>query len=562
MELHDTTRDGLRVLAADSGRETMRASLMFRVGQADETLVTRGWTHLVEHTALHGWQDPRLSFNASVGLFRTQFDLDGEREAVLEHLRLLATWLADPDLSRLDHEARVLRAEAEQRPIGPLAQAYEWRFGARGPGLVGYDEFGLSRVDPDGVRAWATSRFVADNAVLAADHVLPDDFTLPLGRGVRSRAELPPVVASTLPGSFEVARGFAAVGHVSRGWATGLAPEILRRSLVERLRHDEGAAYSPWADVERVNSDGALLVCGSDVSQAGTPGALEHVWRVVEHLGAQGPSQELLDDFTTQRTRYYRDRDLAVPSRVWSAALSVLTESEIHEDDEAERQLAAVTPQDVAALFRQFRATAIVGSPQGARRPSALSVLQAPQRAVLDEATTFRGHDAMSAVHVNDQGVAMDHPRFQVMVPWDEVAALLVFPDGARRVMGVRGWAVQLEPTLFRDGEAAVALVDSGVPASLRVPVDARAAQDVPARPSVAERWKARARAIWNRPASNGASQTSAGTFVAGAIGVFLLVRALLGVMDHDAGTERPSLPDEVRMSELIQELGRATQSP
>ena len=142
MELRDEVRDGLRVFSVSAPRDTMRASLFFRVGQADETLATSGWTHLLEHSALHDWKDPRLAFNASVGLYETRFDLDGETDAVLEHLLKLTRWLADPDLARIDHEAKVLRAESEQRSVGNVAFNYDWRFGAQGPGLSAYRELG------------------------------------------------------------------------------------------------------------------------------------------------------------------------------------------------------------------------------------------------------------------------------------------------------------------------------------------------------------------------------------------------------------------------------------
>ena len=127
MELHDEVRDGLRVFSVSAPRETMRATLFFRVGQADETLATSGWTHLLEHSALHGWSDPRLAFNAAVGLYETGFDVDGEPEAVLEHLLKLTRWLAEPDLSGIGHEATAQRMAG----IGPARPGFGPAHGSR-----------------------------------------------------------------------------------------------------------------------------------------------------------------------------------------------------------------------------------------------------------------------------------------------------------------------------------------------------------------------------------------------------------------------------------------------
>ena len=41
--------DGVRTFWVDSGRPTLAATLMFRVGAADETVATSGWLHLLEH---------------------------------------------------------------------------------------------------------------------------------------------------------------------------------------------------------------------------------------------------------------------------------------------------------------------------------------------------------------------------------------------------------------------------------------------------------------------------------------------------------------------------------
>ena len=53
MNLVETTTDGVYTLFLEHDTPETRAGLVFRVGQADESLAVRGLTHLVQHLALH-----------------------------------------------------------------------------------------------------------------------------------------------------------------------------------------------------------------------------------------------------------------------------------------------------------------------------------------------------------------------------------------------------------------------------------------------------------------------------------------------------------------------------
>ena len=65
-------------------------------------------------------------------------------------------------------------------------------------------------------------------------------------------------------------------------------------------------------------------------------------------------------------------------------------------------------------------------------------------------------------------------------VPFGEVAAVLAAPDGGREVVAADGWTVTLEPTMWRDGERAVARLDAAVPADRVVPLPERMPDEVP----------------------------------------------------------------------------------
>jgi zinc protease len=495
MELRDETRDGLRVFSVDSGRSTTRATLFFRVGQADETLATSGWTHLLEHMALHGWNDPRLAFNASVGLYLTRFDLDGEADAVLEHLSRLTQWLAEPDLSRLGHEAKVLRAESELRAVGTATANLEWRYGAQGPGLPAYREIGLTRATEPRLRNWCAEVFSADNAVLACDTVLPSDLTLSLPRGRRRPAALPPIAATSMPGVHRLGSGLVASAVVTRSFAAGLAPDVLVRTLTRAFRELEGTSYAPWADLERVDAENALILFGTDVSEDGRMQCGAILDRCLRELQECGPDQTMLDEMTVTRSRHFRDEQQA-PAIAWAAALSSITDSDIHTWQEAEAHAARVTPEDMCEVFRQVRSTMVLGLPAETPVPEGFRELVSPRWAELDATSVHPHADGVSRVLVGPAGIQHASPAGAVTVRYADLAGLVCYPDGARRAISRDGWTVVVEPNLLRRGEAVTAALDANAPETVVLPHPARSAADIPVRPSLWWRTRRRTRAV------------------------------------------------------------------
>ena len=71
-----TEVDGVPTLVAPT-LGPPRAGLMFRVGQADETLARRGITHLLEHLALHPVGGSAYHHNGRTGPATTTFYVQG-----------------------------------------------------------------------------------------------------------------------------------------------------------------------------------------------------------------------------------------------------------------------------------------------------------------------------------------------------------------------------------------------------------------------------------------------------------------------------------------------------
>lgn len=113
--MHRTEIDGVPVywVSGDGGRLT--AELVFGVGIQDESFISTGITHLVEHLTMRRLGETSYECNASVGPHMTAFQVrSGQSETVVEHLLRVCRSVAGLDATGLDIERRVLAVEEEQ----------------------------------------------------------------------------------------------------------------------------------------------------------------------------------------------------------------------------------------------------------------------------------------------------------------------------------------------------------------------------------------------------------------------------------------------------------------
>jgi zinc protease len=100
--IHETVVDGVQTFwADDDDDEPFEAKLLFRVGRADESLLTSGVSHLIEHLALPQ-HDRHLSYvNGTTEPLLTYFEGAGERREVLDFLQEVSANLGKLPLDRL-----------------------------------------------------------------------------------------------------------------------------------------------------------------------------------------------------------------------------------------------------------------------------------------------------------------------------------------------------------------------------------------------------------------------------------------------------------------------------
>ncbi|MFF3528974.1 M16 family metallopeptidase [Streptomyces rubiginosohelvolus] len=474
------------LLAPTSGGGPVTAGLYFRVGAADETLATAGLTHLVEHLALHRHGVSDLHYNGSTAATHTHFVVSGTAEEVVAYLNGVCASLRDLPVERLATEREILRTEQAGRSRGPNHQLPLWRYGARGYGLVSYPEYGTLHLTADAVRDWAATWFTRDNAVLwITGDTVPEglDLTLPAGR----RQPLPaptsalPVTPAYLTGG---SGGVVLDGIVRRSTAAALFAEVLSRALFTDLRQKGGYSYTADCGYHPRDADHATITAFADALPQKQDAVVGGFIDVLARLRAGTIAQAELDSARAKFLKQYEIPDVggaALPSH----ALNVLTGHENLTPDEHRAHLADVTVEDLRDVARELYDSALIQVP--GRGVDWAGFTEAPQWSgpsfgpePLGTVHRSRASDAVSLA-VGREAVTLSTLRGRISVRYDACAAMRVFPDGARHLIGFDAFVVEVEPTLYAKlTPDRMAVIDAAVPAAAVVPMPERDPDEIP----------------------------------------------------------------------------------
>ncbi|MBV7244850.1 pitrilysin family protein [Streptomyces sp. MW-W600-10] len=474
------------LLAPTSGGGPVTAGLYFRVGAADETLATAGLTHLVEHLALHRHGVSDLHYNGSTAATHTHFVVSGTAEEVVAYLNGVCASLRDLPVERLATEREILRTEQAGRSRGPNHQLPLWRYGARGYGLVSYPEYGTLHLTADAVRDWAATWFTRDNAVLwMTGDTVPEglDLTLPAGR----RQPLPaptsalPVTPAYLTGG---SGGVVLDGIVRRSTAASLFAEVLSRALFTDLRQKGGYSYTADCGYHPRDNDHATVTAYADALPQKQDAVVGGFIDVLARLRAGTIAQAELDSARAKFLKQYEIPDLGAAA-LPSYALNMLTGHENLTPDEHRALLADVTVEDLRDVARELHDSALIQVPGRAVDWAGFS--EAPQwsgpSSGPDPAGTVhrsRASDTVSLA-VGPEAVTLVTPHGRISVRYDACAAMRVFPDGARHLIGFDAFVVEVEPTLYAKlTPDRMAVIDAAVPAAAAVPMPERDPDGIP----------------------------------------------------------------------------------
>src|SRR6202046_1808076 len=436
--------DGIPVLRADSPGGRSGAMLTFRVGRFDETLPSSGITHLVEHLTLSGPDQPGYEFNAEVSGRFTTFFMEGPAPSnVASFVARVCRGLAADHSSRLEQEKRVLRTEAASRGgPGALGSCLIERYGATGPGLVGYQEYGLRKLTWEQVAAWRDLWFVAGNAVLCVLGEMPAGLHIELPPG--RPPEMPVLHPCDIPlPCFSVTgRGGIGMSLIGPGLlVSSVTLSVLQQRLTTELRHDRGLSYSVALAGEYLDAGLRHAWVAADALPEQAPMAAHVMLGTFEKLADGGASAEEIADYSRRLQDIYASP--AGPALIVRRhAENILTGRPAREPAETLGVVGGLTGEALGAEARDLYASMIVATPR--LLPAVAGRMErapgwSPARA--QDGVVCRSRDSAATLTVGEPGVTLSpEPGRFVTVLSDHVAALVEWNDTTLTLVGTDGF--------------------------------------------------------------------------------------------------------------------------
>ncbi|MEU7921456.1 insulinase family protein [Micromonospora zamorensis] len=479
-----TEVDGVPAVVAHTSGPA-RAGLLFRVGQADETLAIRGITHLLEHLVLHPLGQADYHYNGSTGNVVTHFHLQGPVDAVTDFLASVCRFVQNLDDARIEIEKSIVSTEEGGRVTGPLDDMPLWRYGARDHGLVSFPQWGLHNVTAGDLREWAARYFTRGNAVLwFAGAELPAGLKLDLPDGVRHLVPSPSSALPSTPAFFAGSSHATALDAVVRDRPAGrVLAGVLERRLFRALRQEAGLSYTAATNYDSRGDGFAVLSALADA----LPGKQDAVLGgFLDVLAALRVGRIDEDDVTSvvSRAAAALEGDDADAARLPSVAFQLLTDQPVLDRDQLVRELKAVDAASVRDAAAEALESALLMTPLGTTAewagftaaPTGSTAAPAPAASDKHHAS---GVDPAERLTVGLEHVSRVNPdRQATTVRFDNCAALLAFPDGGRLLVGNDAVSVRIEPTIYRGVDTAA--IDARVPAQRRIAMPAREPGQIP----------------------------------------------------------------------------------
>lgn len=420
--------DGVTVLSSRAPIGRLCALLMFRVGRFDETLPASGITHLVEHLAFGGPDRPTYPFNAEVnGRFTTFFMESSTPADVADFVATVCRGLAGDHSGRLEQEKRVLRTEAASRNgAGALGSCLVERYGAAGPGLVGYEEYGLRNLTWEQVAAWRGRWFTAENAVLCLLGEVPAGLRIDLPHG-----QVPDMAAARpypvqLPAFTVTGRGGIGMSLAgTEALANSVALDLLQRRLTDELRHNRGLSYSVQGATEHLDAHIRHTWLAADTLPEQAAMAAHVMLGTFEKLAGSGCTAEELAGYSRRLRDTYQSPSGPVLI-MHRQATQILFRQPPRDPGETLRLVEQLTCGDIASAADGLYQQMIVATPQlipavQGRMPRLPLWSAAP----VTGGVTYRRRNSTMTLTIADGGVMLTpEPGKFAAVHSDRIAAL------------------------------------------------------------------------------------------------------------------------------------------
>jgi zinc protease len=340
----------------------------------------------------------------------------------------------------------VVGTEADSRgPAGAAGACLVERYGATGPGLAGYEEYGLLKPDWAQIADWRRRSFVASNAVLCIAGDIPAGLRIPLPEGARPEMEPLRPCELDLPAYLVAGRGGVGISLIAdAGLASGAALAILQSRLTQQLRHQRSLSYQVTSASECLDPRLRHAWIAADALPDEVPMAAHVALTVLEELAADCATEQELADYVQQMRRACEALDTPW-QLLLSQARSCLLRGKIRDQAGMLRRAAALTSRDIAAAMTDLRRQMIVVTPQ------VLPAVQGrmPRLRAMPVATVtgirYPAQGASGSLIIGADGVSLQgEPDLLATVRFDDLAALLRWNDGTQMLVGNDGFRIQL----------------------------------------------------------------------------------------------------------------------
>jgi zinc protease len=480
MDVRRTDVDGIPVFWVDSSLPYV-CSIFVRMGGVDETLVTAGMAHLLEHLVLRtDW--PVEEFNATVTPLLTHYWFGGDEAEATSRLEATVAAMGEPPLGRFPREREILRTEAYGQGHSQAGLHGGLRFGPRGPGIREYPELGIQRATRADVLEWAQTFFVSGNVAVSMTKPPPEGLrlTLPDGASIPPPA-LQPIPYLEYPASFVHGPDGAAGASmlVRRSHEIMLATDIALHRLRQWLRHQEGVTYHVGSGYEPISADEAQLVLWADCRPESAMLVRNALVAVLDDLASTGPTEEEL-----HRTVQAASRSTTEPTAVYDTVAYSCAQQLVGQPAETVEEMTvareALTSAQVAAAVAEGFENVIVSAPIGTSQLGGrfkAYPIDSPRRI---KGTRYSPVDKtrVETLVVGEEGIAIEGTNRRA-VAYEDAAAFMIWDDGSVGVYGSDGFYVLVDPAEWKKGDRAAA--------EARRHVDPRRAVDVSNHPPLVE---------------------------------------------------------------------------
>ena len=430
------------------------AGVVFGVGQADESLAWAGVTRLTLHHIAAGVPGA----TSSVGLTHAEMRVRGGPDDIGDRLDALIAALTSGPTDSLA-ELRLVLAANQRRPSA-AATALQTRYGTRGAGLYGRDEYGLCWLGPEEVRSWRDRMLTAPNA--AAWVVAPRLLPLRLELGVRARPLRPfprPVLAPE-PAWRRVLDGDAHLSVTAR-------PSAAWEAAVAILARRVGVPSGPVSQQDDLPAGEAHAVVGA-------PGLEILVGASTELAGREPSATELAEHLAGAEDRL-RATAISAADLVGWCRREVARQPGVPRATSLAAHT-ALSGADVVRAWSDSLATALFLVPPTAD-PARTGARAAVRWSAVPAGGTRHEPVEPDAAHPGKH-LVVDDARLTLVLDEERAisvafrdATALRWPGGRRGLWGEDGTFLNIEPEEWHDGISVAETVDRRVAAPRTVPL-------------------------------------------------------------------------------------------